>query len=296
MNSMTGYGRGSAENGRGIVTAELKSVNSRFLEINMRSDHFSAFLEDRASRKIKEALHRGKVTIYLSFQPSAEGRNLKVVLDRNLLEAYAAALTEGRRMKGLKNRKPSISDLLTLPEPFLHVEKEVLSDEELAPLVDEAMEKALTELTGMRAREGANLKKDLEKRISFLKEKREFLLSRQDDAARAYEERLKERINKILEDRNLSIDEGRVLEEVALFSEKADYTEEVVRFGSHLDQFSHILESNEPSGRKLDFLLQEINREVNTTASKASDTEVVDCVIIIKTELEKIREQVQNIE
>ena len=187
MNSMTGYGRGSAENGRGIVTAELKSVNSRFLEINMRSDHFSAFLEDRASRKIKETLHRGKVTVYLSFQPSAEGRNLKVVLDRNLLSAYAAALTEGRRMKGLKNRKPSISDLLTLPEPFLHVEKEVLSDEELAPLVDEAMEKALTELTDMRAREGANLKKDLEKRISFLKEKREFLLSRQDDAARAYE-------------------------------------------------------------------------------------------------------------
>lgn len=186
----------------------------------MRSDHFSAFLEDRASRKIKEALHRGKVTVYLSFQPSAEGRNLKVVLDRNLLEAYAAALTESRRMKGLKNRKPSISDLLTLPEPFLHVEKEVLSDEELAPLVDEAMEKALTELTGMRAREGANLKKDLEKRISFLKEKREFLLSRQDDAARAYEERLKERINKILEDRNLSIDEGRVLEEVALFQRR----------------------------------------------------------------------------
>lgn len=186
----------------------------------MRSDHFSAFLEDRASRKIKETLHRGKVTVYLSFQPSAEERNLKVVLDRNLLEAYAAALTEGRRMKGLKNRKPSISDLLTLPEPFLHVEKEVLSDEELAPLVDEAMEKALTELTDMRAREGANLKKDLEKRISFLKEKREFLLSRQDDAARAYEERLKERINKILEDRNLSMDEGRVLEEVALFQRR----------------------------------------------------------------------------
>lgn len=220
MNSMTGYGRGSAENGRGIVTAELKSVNSRFLEMNMRSDHFSAFLEDRASRKIKETLHRGKVTVFLSFQPSAEGRNLKVVLDRNLLEAYAAALTEGRRMKGLKNRKPSISDLLTLPEPFLHVEKEVLSDEELAPLVDEAMEKALTELKDMRAREGANLKKDLEKRISFLKEKREFLLSRQDDAARAYEERLKERINKILEDRNLSMDEGRVLEEVALFQRR----------------------------------------------------------------------------
>ena len=170
MNSMTGYGRGSAENGRGIVTAELKSVNSRFLEINMRSDHFSAFLEDRASRKIKETLHRGKVTVYLSFQPSAEGRNLKVVLDRNLLSAYAAALTEGRRMKGLKNRKPSISDLLTLPEPFLHVEKEVLSDEELAPLVDEAMEKALVgELTEAQSPLQVSVERDVEPTISAIK-------------------------------------------------------------------------------------------------------------------------------
>lgn len=296
MNSMTGYGRGSAENELGTVTAELKSVNSRFLEINMRSDHFSAFLEDKASRKIKSALHRGKVTVFLSFQPTSAGRNLKVVLDKDLLAAYAAALSEGRCMKGLKNRKPSISDLLTLPEPFIHVEKETLSDDALAPLVEEAMDRALAELTAMRAKEGENLKGDLEKRLDFLKEKRAFLLSRQDEAAKAYEERLHDRIHKILDDKNLAIDEGRILEEVALFSEKADYTEEVVRFGSHLDQFRQILGSSEPSGRKLDFLLQEINREVNTTASKASDTLVVDCVIIIKTELEKIREQVQNIE
>lgn len=296
MNSMTGFGRGSAENELGTMTAELKSVNSRFLEINMRSDHFSAFLEDTASRRIKQALHRGKVTAFLSFQPSAKGNQVKVELDQSLLEAYASALKEARKTEGLRRRKPSVSDLLTLPEPFIHVKKEPLPDDRLAPLLEEAVDNALKELLFMREREGANLKADLTKRTDFLQEKRAFLLSKQDEAARAYEARLKERIDKVLQDRNLSMDEGRVLEEVAIFSEKADYTEEVVRFGSHLVQFRQILDSSEPSGRKLDFLLQEINREVNTTASKASDTLVVDCVIIIKTELEKIREQVQNIE
>lgn len=158
--------------------------------------------------------------------------------------------------------------------------------------MDEAIEGLLT----MRRTEGENLKKDLEKRLSFLEEKRQFLLSKQDVAVKEYEERLKARIDKALEGRDAETDEDRVLQEVAIYSEKVDYTEEVVRLGSHLSQFRQILDSDGPIGRKLDFLLQEINREVNTTASKASDTEVVDCVIIIKTELEKLREQVQNIE
>ena len=148
----------------------------------------------------------------------------------------------------------------------------------------------------MRQREGHNLKVDLKQRLAFLREKLAFLLSRQDLAAKAYEERLRQRMEKILEQMNFEVDEGRILEEVALFSEKTDYTEEVVRFASHLDQFDAMLESEEPIGRKLDFLLQEINREASTTASKASDAEVIDTVIQIKTELEKIREQVQNIE
>ena len=159
-----------------------------------------------------------------------------------------------------------------------------------------AMEGALVSLIEMRQREGHNLKVDLKQRLAFLREKLAFLLSRQDLAAKAYEERLRQRMEKILEQMNFEVDEGRILEEVALFSEKTDYTEEVVRFASHLDQFDTMLESEEPIGRKLDFLLQEINREANTTASKASDAEVIDTVIQIKTELEKIREQVQNIE
>ena len=296
MNSMTGFGRGTAAGDAGTVTAEVKAVNSRFLEINMRTDHFSAALEDLAARKLKEKLHRGKVNVSLSYMPAAGGSRYSVELDRPLLEAYVKALDEGRKVKGLRNKRPVISDLLSLPQPFITVRKEAVSDETLTPLVEKAMEEAIAGLLTMRAKEGENLKKDLEQRLSFLEEKRQFLLSKQDVAAKEYEDRLKARIDKALEGRDTEVDEDRVLQEVAIYSEKVDYTEEVVRLGSHLSQFHDILESEGPIGRKLDFLLQEINREVNTTASKASDTEVVDCVIIIKTELEKIREQVQNIE
>lgn len=296
MNSMTGFGRGTANGDAGTVTAEVKAVNSRFLEINMRTDHFSAVLEDVATRKLKDKLHRGKVNVSLSYIPSAGGSHYSVELDRPLLEAYLKALDEGRKLKGLRNKRPVISDLLSLPQPFITVRKEAVSDEALSPLVEKAMEEALAGLLDMRAKEGENLKKDLEQRLSFIEEKRQFLLSKQDVAAKEYEDRLKARIDKALEGRDAEVDEDRVLQEVAIYSEKVDYTEEVVRLGSHLVQFRDILNSEGPIGRKLDFLLQEINREVNTTASKASDTEVVDCAIIIKTELEKLREQVQNIE
>lgn len=236
------------------------------------------------------------MNVSLSFMPAVGGSHYTVELDRPLLEAYVKALDEGRKTKGLRNKRPVISDLLSLPQPFITVRKETVSDEALSPLVENAMDEAIEGLLTMRRTEGENLKKDLEKRLSFLEEKRQFLLSKQDVAVKEYEERLKARIDKALEGRDAEADEDRVLQEVAIYSEKVDYTEEVVRLGSHLSQFRQILESDGPIGRKLDFLLQEINREVNTTASKASDTEVVDCVIIIKTELEKLREQVQNIE
>ena len=296
MDSMTGFGRGTCENEIGSMTAEIKAVNSRFLEINMHSDHFSAFLEDKAARMVKASLHRGKINIFLSFAPFDTGRKWKVELDKSLLDAYVKALDKARRMKEIRPRRPVISDLLALPEPFLRVQQESISEEDLASLVEKAVEEALQGLLEMRKKEGNNLKQDLLRRLSLLQERREFLLSRQDAACKSHEERLRARIDKMLQDRDIAVDENRILEEVAIFSEKTDYTEEVVRLGSHLQQFVDMMESGEPVGRKLDFLLQEINREVNTTASKASDTEVVDCVIIIKTELEKIREQVQNIE
>lgn len=295
MNSMTGFGKGSGEGAVGTVNAEIKAVNSRFLEINIRSDHFSGVLEEAARQAIKESVYRGKLNVSLSFTPAAGGEAVEVSLNEPLLDAYISALSTVGKRKKVKGRI-GISDLLSLPESFLSVQKKNVSDEDMLPLVREAVTEAIGSLSAMREREGNNLKVDLKKRLAFLREKLAFLISRQDLETKAYEERLRLRMTKLLGAMGVELDETRLLEEVAIYSEKTDYTEEVVRFGSHLDQFEQMLDSSEPVGRKLDFLLQEINREVNTTASKASDTEVIDCVITIKTELEKIREQVQNIE
>lgn len=295
MNSMTGFGKGSGEGAVGTVNAEIKAVNSRFLEINIRSDHFSGVLEEAARQAIKESVHRGKLNVSLSFTPAAGGEAVEVSLNEPLLDAYISALSTVGKRKKVKGRI-GISDLLSMPESFLSVQKKNISDEDMLPLVREAVTEAIGSLSAMREREGNNLKVDLKKRLAFLREKLAFLISRQDLETKAYEERLRLRMTKLLGTMGVELDETRLLEEVAIYSEKTDYTEEVVRFGSHLDQFEQMLDSSEPVGRKLDFLLQEINREVNTTASKASDTEVIDCVITIKTELEKIREQVQNIE
>ncbi len=296
MRSMTGFGRGVGEGAIGTVTAEIKAVNSRFLEINIRSDHFSGALEEAARQAVKNSISRGKLNIFLSFHPSSTGNGTKVTVDEGLVHAYLDALTKVQSMKHVKKGKISVEGLLALPEPFLQVTKEDLSDEEMLPLVQSAMEMAISSLIAMREKEGENLKNDLLQRLTFLRQNLTFLISKQDVAAKEYEERLMQRMEKLISTMGVEIDEGRVLEEVAIYSEKTDYTEEVVRFASHLEQFEDMLADEAPVGRKLDFLLQEINREANTTASKASDREVIDTVIVIKTELEKIREQIQNIE
>ncbi len=296
MRSMTGFGRGTGEGAIGTVTAEIKAVNSRFLEINIRSDHFSGALEEAARQAVKNSLSRGKLNIFLSFRPSSAGNATKVTVDEGLVNAYLDALTKVQGMRHVKKGKVSVADLLALPEPFLQVTKEDLSDEDMLPLVKAAMEMAISSLIAMREKEGENLKNDLLQRLTFLRQNLTFLISKQDVAAQEYEERLRQRMEKLISTMGVEIDEGRLLEEVAIYSEKTDYTEEVVRFASHLEQFEEMLADSEPVGRKLDFLLQEINREANTTASKASDREVIDTVITIKTELEKIREQIQNIE
>ncbi len=296
MKSMTGFGRGTAAGVKGTVTAEIKTVNSRFLEINMRSDHFSAMVEESAKQLIKEQVNRGKMYVSLSFETAEGNQNISVSMDKELLEAYITTLKKIRKMDEIKDRKPSIADLLALPVPFLHVKKDKITDEELIPLVKEAVQNALKELCRMRIEEGNNLVVDLKNRLQLLQEKLKFLESKQEQVVADYEIRLRTRMKKLLDDIHEPIDERRFLEEVAIYSEKTDYTEELVRFGSHLTQFEAALDSADPVGRKLDFLLQELNREINTTASKASDIDVIDCVIMIKTELEKIREQVQNIE
>lgn len=298
MKSMTGFGRGISENAYGSVTTEIKSVNSRYIEINIRGDHLSGAYEDMIRKLIRERITRGKLNVTLSFSSGKEDIKEKVSINQKLLDQYIEALENVQKEylpKG-KKRKIKIADLLAMPEPWITVKKSDIPEEVFLQLVHDSAASAIDRLLIMREKEGLHLREDLLHRLSFLQEKLAFIISRQDREAKEFENRLRSRIQKYLEDSGLEIDEGRIAEEVALFAEKADFTEETVRFASHLKQFGLIL--NEPGaiGRRLDFLLQEMNREINTTASKASDTEVIDCVIIIKTELEKIREQVQNIE
>ena len=303
MKSMTGFGHGTATGTKGIVTAEIKTVNNRFLELYIRTDHFSAAAEESIKSLIKEQVHRGKIYVNLIFTSDGSRKNIHVSLDEDLLSAYLDVFHMLRHKDGIRCRKPSVSDLLSLPAPFLHVAIESITDEELISLAREAVSAALAGVNEMRRREGENLAADLNKRaadlnkrIDLLREKLLYLKSKQNIIVEDYEKRLRSRMIKLLEDSGNAWDETRLLQEVAVYSEKTDYTEELTRFESHLNQFAAALDSTEPIGRKLDFLLQEINREINTTASKANDISVIDCVIIIKTELEKIREQVQNIE
>ena len=303
MKSMTGFGHGTATGTKGIVTAEIKTVNNRFLELNIHTDHFSAAAEESIKSLIKEQVHRGKIYVNLTFTSDGSRKNIHVSLDEDLLSAYLDVFHMLRHKDGIRCRKPSVSDLLSLPAPFLHVAIESITDEELISLAREAVSAALAGVNEMRRREGENLAADLNKRaadlnkrIDLLREKLLYLKSKQNIIVEDYEKRLRSRMIKLLEDSGNAWDETRLLQEVAVYSEKTDYTEELTRFESHLNQFAAALDSTEPIGRKLDFLLQEINREINTTASKANDISVIDCVIIIKTELEKIREQVQNIE
>lgn len=293
---MTGFGCGNAANEKGAFTVEIKAVNSRFLEINMKGNYVSPELENYVKKLIKEKVQRGKLYVSLSFAPAENGQDTNVTIDRNLLQSYMIALNEIRHMDGIKNNKVTISDLLSLPDSFLHVSTKPMPDSELEPLLEEALIMALNQLDDMRVKEGSNLASDLQKRIEFLYGKLDVLKSMQDKVVDDYKTRLQERIIDMLKKVDADIDESRLLQEVAIYSEKTDFTEELVRLESHLKQFSDTFNHKEPVGRRLDFLLQEMNREINTTASKANDIKVIDCVIIVKTELEKMREQVQNIE
>ena len=293
--SMTGYGRGAAVSDIGTMTAEIKSVNSRFLELQVRGD-VPAAVENAARAVVKQHLARGKVNLSLSFSADGSGKQVSVTVNQSLLDAYTAALGEVAERKGVKKEKLKLRDLLALPTPFLQVSETAVDEETLLPLAEEATEKAVAALVTMRETEGANLAADLSARLDFLSAKIQGLKASQDAVAAHYEARLRERMKKLLAEMGAEIDEARLLQEVAIYAEKTDYTEEIVRFESHIAQFRDILKTGGEVGRRLDFLLQELNREVNTLGSKAGEGDAIQDVLTLKTELEKIREQVQNLE
>jgi len=288
---MTGFGRGEASGDAGRVTVEIKAVNHRFCEVVFRMPRQFSALEDRGRKLIQSKVARGRFEVYVAWEPSAEARAVKV--DKDLALAYYNALRQLAEEIG-SNQELSLDTLAKLPE-VLSVEEGELTDDEIWALLEPALTQAMAGLITMREREGAILAADLAERLDRIEAFRSAALQRAPQVVEAYRPRLTRRLEELLPPTN-PVDPQRLAQEVALFADRADVTEELQRLASHIGQFRQALQSDEAVGRKLDFLVQELGREINTIGSKANDAELTAAVVAAKSELEKIREQVQNLE
>ncbi len=291
LKSMTGYGRGEALIPGKKFTVELKAVNHRFCEVVLRLPRSFSQLEDRIRRLIQARVSRGRVDGFLGIE-ECEEKTTTVKVDKALAAAYYKAMKELQEGLGIEG-KIKLKYLIALPGVFT-VEEPAENIEEWWPAVQEAVQIALENLVQMRATEGERLAGDLLKRVAQVSFLNENIKHRSPIVVEEYRDRLRKRLNDFLTEGCL--DASRLEAEAVLFAERSNITEETVRLESHLKQVRDCLTAGAPVGRKLDFLIQEMNRETNTIASKANDVEISRWVVEVKSELEKIREQVQNIE
>lgn len=291
--SMTGRGTGAVASRLARVEAELSSVNRKQLDVNVALPRFLASFESRVQERVQHALSRGRVTgeIRVTWAESARAAGVRV--DEGLARAHVAALrTAAKKLELPDDLKASA--LLSLPEVVVF-ERGASDLEALWPVVEKALEEALSSLQAMRRKEGAALGRDLRARLKALAVLAGEIGARAPGVAEVYRGNLLKRIGAALPGTDLAGDE-RVLKEIALFADRSDITEELVRLDSHRSQAGDLLKTGGVAGRALDFLVQEMGREINTIGSKANDGEITRRVIAFKTELERIREQVQNIE
>lgn len=292
MNSMTGFGSGRAANEQLDVTIEMKSVNSRYCDIICKVPRLFTAVEDEIRRMVKGSLARGKIEVSISYKSGTKGRTLTV--DSALVQEVRRALVrEG--FYGSEQEVP-LSAVTAVSNECFSVEEVDITPDTIAMLAMKAAEEAITNLLKMRAKEGEALRLDIEARLQTLENIVEAIDCHKTDVLTAYEERLRRRLDDMLSAIGKTVDEDRILQEVAIMADKTDISEEIVRFGSHVVQLRNTLNDTEPIGRKLDFLIQEMNREANTMGSKGADLSITDRVVALKCELEKIREQIQNIE
>jgi uncharacterized protein (TIGR00255 family) len=288
--SMTGFGNCRLESDSLSVNVEIKTVNHRFNEFNIRMPRQLLKLEDKIKKKINQFIRRGRVEVFVTIAGESAIER-KVHVDWKLMEEYYQLIKQAGERFNIDG-KITLQDLLNRAE-LIHIEENEAGNEELENLVLTAAEEAAISLKQMRIAEGGELKKDL---LGALKQVDLIVSGLVEDAPKvvqAYKERLMKRMQDFV---NGQIDEGRILTEVAVFADKADINEEITRLNSHIQQFIQTLEHHEPLGRKLDFLVQEMNREANTIGSKANDSNIAQKVVEIKSLLEKMKEQVQNIE
>ena len=289
--SMTGYGSGDGLSGKTALHVELKSVNNRFLDCSVRLSRSCSFAEEKVKSLVQSYIGRGKVDVFITVDSSQEDE-VQVKLNEPLLRAYKQAVEEMKR-KFLIPDDMAAAAYSRIPDVFVLEKKELDQEAFLTDLIV-VVEEALDAICAMRAREGDRLAADLSRKLDELEAMRQTVAARSPETVKEYREKLLARMQEVLG--TAGIDESRILTEAALFADKVAVDEELVRLDSHIRQFRELLKAGGAVGRKLDFLIQELNREVNTIGSKCVDLEITKVVVEMKSTIEKIREQAQNIE
>ena len=291
VKSMTGYGRGENTVNGYTITVELRSVNNRYLDCNVRIPRLYLFAEEAIKSRVQNTISRGKVDVFVTLENTGE-QKLNVSLNKPVADGYYAALKELASTYGLSD-DISVSLLSRFPE-VLVAEKAEDDVEQMAKDICSVLDRALADFDQMRTREGVRLKEDILSRALTIEEKVSLVERRSPETVSEYRARLETRMNEVLA--NTQLDPARILTEAAIFADKVAVDEETVRLRSHIAQLREMLEKGGAVGRKLDFLIQEFNREANTIGSKCSDIEIARHVVDVKAEIEKIREQIQNLE
>lgn len=290
IKSMTGYGRGQFSADGFEFTVEIKSVNHRYFDFSVRTPRGYAFAEDKLKSHIQQRVSRGKLDAFITVVAPCAAPDIEV--NEEFAGRYVDALKKLVSLYGLRD-DISVGTVARNPDVFT-VKSGELDEDSVCEMIKKAADAALDSFIAMRTAEGEKLAADVRGRLAFIKSKVEFIEARSPETLRLYRERLEQKMRELLDDKN--VDEQRLLTETAIFADKIAVDEETVRLKSHISQLEKMLDSDQPVGRKIDFTVQEMNREANTIGSKAQDMEIASAVVEIKSEIEKIREQIQNIE
>lgn len=291
IRSMTGYGKGENEKDGRKFTVEIKSVNHRYNDISIKLPRFMISMEDKIKKNISKKIFRGKTDVFINFETEAQD-DVQVKLNEPLARSYVEKLNELKEMFGLET--PNALDLVAKFPDILSTEKVEEEGDVIWETLEPALNEAVENFIHMRETEGETLKKDILLKNQKIKEITDKIKERAPFVVDEYKEKLNARLAELM-DKNV-IDEQRIAAEITIYSDRCCIDEELTRMYSHIKQLESILESDGSIGRKLDFLVQEMNREANTTASKSSDITITNAAIELKTEIEKIREQIQNLE
>ncbi|MEE1245505.1 MAG: YicC/YloC family endoribonuclease [Acutalibacteraceae bacterium] len=291
VRSMTGFGRAKKEIDSLDITVEIKSVNHRYFEFSARLPRSYNFLEEKLKSFLAQNISRGKVEISVMIEDNSQNATV-VEIDRDYANAYITALKQLSKEFKIKNDIGASSFVGN--NDLFKIRRKVADDQTVQNAVLTVAKEALDNFIEMRSIEGERLLNDVKSRTAYILKKVEFIEERSPETVKLYKERIEQKIKELLND--TAPDEQRILTEVAIFADKVAVAEETVRLRSHIKQFEDLLSDTNPVGRKLDFIVQEMNRETNTIGSKAQDIEIAHTVVDIKSEIEKIREQIQNME